>query len=310
MAKKRFHARKRFVVWLSLLTFIIVGAGLSVKYIAPYAIVQPPHYELEEHKDHFPEGYLPTDYGFHADEIQLNVADSVDLHGYYLHQTKMASRGCFVLLHGIGGCKEHFFSLAGKLLDEGFDVCIVDHRGHGQSTGEYISYGYHEKHDVVALLNYLQSDYGHERFAVWGNSYGGAVALQAGSIDHRIDLLVVESTFNHLDQVVNSYQKRLLGISSKRVSDYVLNRAASLAQFDPNKVRPAEAAKSITAPVFLAHGEQDERIPFASGQEIFVNLASKQKVFHPVKGGHHSDLWAKGGEDYEKSIFAFINSNW
>jgi alpha/beta superfamily hydrolase len=34
-------------------------------------------------------------------------------------------------------------------------VCTFDFRGSGQSTGEYVSYGYHERTDLQHVLDHL-----------------------------------------------------------------------------------------------------------------------------------------------------------
>jgi len=133
------------------------------------------------------------------------------------------------------------------------------------------------------------------------------VALQALAKDKRLKFGVIESTFSKLDQIIYDYQKRFTGgIGAKWVSDRALEAAGNIADFEPNKLDPAEIAKSIEQPVFMAHGSQDEHIAIEYGKENFANLKSSQKEFYEVAGGDHFNLWRKGGKAYGNAIFSFI----
>ena len=309
-AKPKKRKRRRRIIWLTVLLLIIGGAWYGIDVIAPYAVVQPPRYVIADHPDQFPNGHLPDAYGLTYEDLSIEVDTGLNLAGYYLTTSADSSRGCFLVMHGIGGTKEHMYGLAQKLTSIGFDVCLIDHRGHGQSGGDLISYGFYEKHDVSKVLDHLSENYGHDHFAAWGNSYGGAVALQAMAQDNRLRLGIIESTFNQLEEVVHEYQQRILGISSLALTERVLEKASKIADFDPAEVNPSESARLINWPVFLAHGDLDKRIPADHSREIYKNLTNPYKELYIVEGGTHFNLWDTGGDAYQDALLTFIDSNW
>ena len=61
-------------------------------------------------------------------------------------------RATILLLHGIYDQKMSLVDLGHGLAERGFRVVAIDLRGHGRSTGDWLSYGVIESHDLSQLL--------------------------------------------------------------------------------------------------------------------------------------------------------------
>jgi len=230
--------------------------------------------------------------------LQLMSYDSIMLDGYWIDAETDSSKGVMILLHGIGDCKEHFLPLTKELANIGLESVVFDGRAHGQSEGDYVTYGYKEKQDISAIVNLILSRNPQTKIGIWGNSLGGAIAIQALERDFRIDFGIIESTFTELDDIVYDYSNRLSGGLSRRfISDYTLKRAGELAGFDPDEVKPIESVKNIDIPIFIGHGETDENISVEYAKDLYNNLRSADKELKI------------GGQDYESSVFEFIERN-
>lgn len=98
-----------------------------------------------------------------------------------------AEPGVVVLLHGLFGMSDNLLGLA-KALQAGFRIIIPDLINHGHSPHR-ASMTYPEMAgDVIALLDSLNI----QRFAVFGHSMGGKVAMQlASDFPLRVTQLVV-----------------------------------------------------------------------------------------------------------------------
>lgn len=145
------------------------------------------------------------------------------------------------------------------------------------------------------------------KIGVWGNSLGGAIAIQALEYDERIEFGIIESTFTDLNQIVFDYKKRILkGIGVRLVSDYVLRKAGEIGKFEPEKVKPIESVKNIEQPVLIAHGDSDGNISSEYGKQLYENLKTNKKEFKLIKGAGHFNLFEKGGQEYENQIMDFI----
>jgi len=72
----------------------------------------------------------------------------------------------------------------------------------------YSTYGYHEKNDISLIIDEIKKKQPNTKLGIWGNSLGGAIALQAIEKDKRLEFRIIESTFTDLNQIVYDYQKR------------------------------------------------------------------------------------------------------
>lgn len=282
----------------TVIVLVLAGGFIAAKYMLPYAIIQPPR---------ITEKISPADLQLESQNIALTVEDTIELKGYWVKTKVEAPESVMIFVHGIGGCKEHFLGLAQDLSRLGIESVLVDMRAHGQSGGQFTTYGYKEKHDISAVVDLIKRQNDSIPIGIWGNSMGGAIALQALEIEPRIEFGIIESTFTDLDQIVYDYQKKMAwGIGLKPLCNIALAEAGRLADFDPDAVVPLESVKNIQQPVFIAHGTLDENIKFDYGYELYKKLNTRQKHFYPVEGGGHFDLGQVGGPLYYRAIQEFI----
>ena len=61
-----------------------------------------------------------------------------------------------ILLHGYTGDRTAMLPQAKMLFDEGFTVLLFDFRHRGESEGDFVSFGYYEKQDVLAAVNLIE----------------------------------------------------------------------------------------------------------------------------------------------------------
>jgi len=243
--------------------------------------------------------------------IDLNVItkDSVEIKGYWIKSDSILPKSAIIFVHGIGGCKEHFLNLSKSLVEIGIESILIDSRAHGKSGGQFCTYGYKEKNDISSVIDFVKNKNDSLPIGIWGNSMGGAIAIQALENDSRIAFGIIESTFTNLESIVYDYQKSYTyGLGLKPFCNIALNEAGKLADFNPELVSPLNSVRQIEQPILIAHGEKDKNIKFEYGKLLFENLKSKNKKFLPIKNGGHFDLGKKGGEKYKKAISNFLNT--
>ena len=64
--------------------------------------------------------------------------------------------------------------------------------------------------------------------------------------------------------------------------------------------------RTLSVPLLLIHGIEDEVVPFRLGQQLFV-AANGPKAFYPVSGAHHNDTYVVGGQEYWARFSQFIS---
>lgn len=212
-----------------------------------------------------------------------------------------------LLLHGIRSNKENLSHLAYRLAQKGYSTVAVDLRAHGYSGGTHCTFGVKERKDISAVIDHLEDqEMIKGSLGIFGQSLGGAIAIQSLAIDDRLKYGIILSAFSTFRSITDDYFRFNLGFSYKWLSNYLVDRAGAIAGFDPDDASPLEYCKLINQPVLMAHGLEDRRITIEYGKENFKNLADAQSEFLTIENANHLDVWQVGGELFLEKILAFL----
>ncbi|MBX2872334.1 MAG: alpha/beta hydrolase [Saprospiraceae bacterium] len=277
---------------------LLLTAWLAAEFLSPFLIIIPPpghRYDIPD----FDQGYFQ--------EFELETFDQLQLSAAFRPSDLPDTKSVVIFVHGIGGKKEHFMGMADWLATQGFAAVVFDGRAHGQSGGRYCTYGYKEKQDIQVIVRWIEKKLPGTKIGIWGNSLGGAIAIQALAIEPHLSFGIVQSTFADLEQIVFDYQNRIMqGFGSRSLSDRALRRAGRIADFDPASVRPAQTAARLQLPILLIHGEQDENISVDYAQQIYQALPTTNKQFIRVPEADHFDVFDKGGAKLHDQLIDFL----
>jgi uncharacterized protein len=278
-----------------LLLFFAIAAFLEKG--SPYLILKPFRHNIKQQ---------PGDLGLASEVLNVATNEGFELKGYLIKPNIETPKAIIIMVHGIGGCKEGFLATANQMSKQGYATVIYDQRAHGESGGNYCTYGFYEKEDVSKIINQIKMKYPLTPIGIWGSSLGGAVAIQALERDKRLQFGIIESTFTDLDAIVYDYMEHRLHFQNRFLARRALCHAEEIASFDTEKVRPIESVKHIHQPIFMAHGDADERIKVEYGKALFKNLASEEKQLEIIHGAGHHDMGKVGGLEYARKINVFL----
>ncbi|MGD1045054.1 MAG: alpha/beta hydrolase [Bacteroidota bacterium] len=289
------------ILFLIQATFVLLVAG-------PLILLKP----IRRKKDwyaRFTNLLEPKDAGLPQENLIVETFDEFTLHCWLVRQKKKA-RGTIIYLHGVGDCKTAGVAFAQSLYNRGFNIFLYDSRAHGESEGYYCTYGFYEKHDVSAVISYLQSrkDMKVGKIGIYGTSMGGAVAIQAAAIDPRIACLVSEGSYTALRVVFVDYQKRIIKLPWHFLRNIALVQSQRLANFKARLVAPVEDIKRVHVPVLIVHGKKDSFIK-ADYSKLLYEAANKPKQLLLIDSADHNDVWEVGGKMYENSIASFFEEH-
>ena len=167
-------------------------------------------------------------------------------------------RGTIFLLHGYGLNKETMMPWALVLAEAGYQVVLVDLRGHGHSTGDRIYFGGIERTDLVQCLDTLRQR--HDcvgPVGVLGTSYGAVLGLQWAAIDPRVQSAVAISPYPDpgiaVDRYLKTFAPNLTWRTDRKAAALV---ASHLAEFPD--LATETAVRQIKYPILFVRGEHDE----------------------------------------------------
>lgn len=239
----------------------------------------------------------------------IDAGEGIKIAAYLTFATTDTDKGTIILLHGIRSRKEHFVHVAKLLAEYGYNSLAVDLRAHGASTGEFCTFGVKEKYDIASVINHLdEKENIDDNIGIWGQSLGAAVALQSMATDDRIEFGIIESTFSAFRITAHDYFKFHLGFEIAPFTDYLIDRAGKISDFDPDEAIPKKYCQKIQQRILVIHGDQDQRINIKYGRENFDNISSEEKQFLTIENAAHLDVWQVGGDAYFQQVLDFIES--
>lgn len=191
------------------------------------------------------------------------------------------ARGTIFVLHGIRDSKQSMAGIGKRFTAAGYRAVLVDLRGHGLSTGDWLSFGEREGRDLVQVVDALAKEgLLAEPLGVYGPSYGGAVALQLARREPRIRAVVTVATFTRMRDIVPLYGERVAPkwFVTREDTRRAIDRAGELGEFQPDESDSVIAIRSTNAHVLLLHGRADANIPWQHSQTLHEAAPSRSRL--------------------------------
>lgn len=205
-----------------------------------------------------------------GERVRYEADDGVRLASWRV-RARGERRRTLVFFHGNAQTASDAWAWADVLADRHTDVLLAEYRGYGESEGTPSARGV--ERDAEAAVRYLLDEEGvpPSELVVQGHSLGGAAAIAAlaGPASGAAGG-VVESTFTSLHDMARA----IVGLPLTRLvpDGYALDSAAR--------------APSIHVPILHVHGDEDEVIPFALGEQLGARFPRER--FLRVPGGTHN----------------------
>ncbi|HUI31419.1 MAG TPA: alpha/beta fold hydrolase [Candidatus Acidoferrales bacterium] len=295
------------IAFFAALSAIVLAAFLSILYVGPRMLLFPHRRTPEYYQQKFGFSH-PSQIGLDFKEGLLKTGDGISLSYWEIKpQDSNEHNGAVIYLHGITDSKVSGLNYAKQLSGFCGRVFLIDMRRHGDSGGDYCTFGYYEKHDVVALIDKIESECHSMDITLLGVSMGAAIAVQTAAIDKRVSRLIAVAPFYDLFSIALDHQVRKIGIRSKVLLKLVLKRAEHLAKFKASEVSPADDIRRVDVPILIVHGEKDRSVK-REYPERLKGLNKNARLMIVADAGH-VDVLEKGGKDYLKELVEFMRSD-
>lgn len=196
--------------------------------------------------------------------------------------------GTVVFLHGVADNRMSGAGVVKRFVSRGFEAVTYDSRAHGESGGDFCTYGYYEKDDLRRVLTAIDA----RRVVVIGHSLGGAVALQAAAEDDRIATVIAVESFSDLRTVAGERAFYLPAWLVAKAFRYAEEKGT----FHASLVSPEKAAARIKVPVLVIHGTADDATSPEHSVRIHAALAGPKRLVLVEGAGHtqslaRADIW-------------------
>ena len=222
----------------------------------------------------------------------IRASDGAEMKAWFVRPRARSGSGrCVAVLHGVGDSRLGAEGFAGMLLDAGYSVLLPDSRGHGESGGEFVTYGLLERSDAIGWAHWMRGQGCTEIYGL-GESLGASILIQASAVEPVFRAIAAECPFADLSAAGEERMRRMLplrGPAASGVSWFVVASGIAYARvrygLDFRQVNPVAAMRRTQTPILLIHGTADERTPFWHSQRLAQ--ASPRAVLWLVPGAGH-----------------------
>jgi pimeloyl-ACP methyl ester carboxylesterase len=230
----------------------------------------------------------------------------VKLEGWYVPCP--GSNRAVLLLHGYGCIRTQHLARAKLFHGQGYGVLLYDARAHGRSEGSVVSFGYHEKKDLLGALDWMKAK-GFSEIGCLGISMGGATLAQASTElgQAGIKWIVLESVFPTLSNAVDRRFQRMFSVPGWLAGCLMVPFAEFRLGVSAKKVSPRDAIATLPCPLFVMAGDLDEHTRPEDARQIFDH-AREPKRWWLVPGAGHVDLHGFAKQEYERRLLEFVAS--
>lgn len=212
-----------------------------------------------------------------------------------------------LMVHGYRGtpCRD-FSGGAHEMIKNGYNVVLIEHRGHGTSKGHTITFGIKEKEDVKAWIDYIRKHFGEDKKLILiGISMGAATSLFVSDYLKENDKIIADCPYTTTKEILLSSIKAK-GFNTKIFYPLVNLTILLFAHVSLNKLSADNHIANSKAKILIIHGEDDTLVPYKLSYRLYEKYPEKIQ-YHLVKGAEHGLSYIKDVDSYNKVVNDFIN---
>ena len=244
------------------------------------------------------------------DDVTIPSFDGTRLFGWWMSAGRRAAT--VVVLHGVKKNRTDVLRAALALRRAGFNVLLFDGRGHGDSEGRFVTYGFYERRDVESAIDWLVKEkrINRKRVGLAGESMGAAIAIQVAAHNQWIKAVWADSPFASLRRITEEYVRRATGLPGALLNPVLwttIQVANYRGKFDVLSVDPLALAAQVGCPVYLVHGTADQLISTAHSENIYAALGGEKEIWF-VEGARHARSVRVVKREYSERLTRFFNT--
>ncbi len=253
--------------------------------------------------------YSPKDFDLAYTNLTVTTMDCHDLKGWFVPSKNTDNNITILIIHDLNESRITSLATVKQFHDRGYNVCLFDMRAHGDSEGEFATYGHMEKYDLRSIADTLSKKFKTENIAVLGIGAGAAIALQAANMDLRIKVVIAQSPFNNLYNFVQTYADEKWGVLNPVLFPLVKKHLEDNLKFELNSVDIVQIAKKLTIPCLFIVGTADKIVKTKDTRAVFDACISMKKQYWPVRNATHYTIEESAGTAYYDRISIFLVTN-
>lgn len=213
-----------------------------------------------------------------------------------------------IFCHGVTETKMSSVKYMNLFIERGFNALIYDQRRHGDSGGRSTSYGYYEKFDLKAVVDWLRNEKGQNlSFGIHGESMGASTMLQyAGMLEDSADFYIADCPYSDFSEQLAYRVKEEVKLPPQLILPIAKLFLKLRDRYSLKDVSPISVIENIKKPVLFIHSQKDDYILPSMTKELYERKQGPKQLYLAENGMHARSLM-ENRKKYAEAIDQFFN---
>ncbi len=243
---------------------------------------------------------------------EMTSYDGLELKGYYL-PAKEPTNKTVVLAHGyLGNARD--MGLYGQYYYEelGYNVFTADMRGHGNSGGDYIGFGWHDRLDYLDWMDKIIEKTGDDtEIVMHGVSMGAATVLMASGekdLQPNVKAVIADSPYTSVYDMFDYQLGRMFHLPAFPVLPSTSVVTKMKAGYSLSEASALDQVKKAEVPILYIHGNADTFVPTKMTEELLENTKSEAEMI-TFDGAGHGEAFVTQEDRYVSKLNEFLEKH-
>jgi fermentation-respiration switch protein FrsA (DUF1100 family) len=232
--------------------------------------------------------------------------DGLKLHACFIPASTPEHR-IAILPHGYSA-DWHTMAVFARLYHRmGYGLLMPDARGHGESEGKYVGFGWPDRMDVLEWIQAAITYDAKARIVLHGVSMGAATVMMVSgeTLPPQVKAIVEDCGYTSAWEELRWVLRRIFHIPAVPFlyTTSLLTRIRMGFGF-----RQASALRQVArsqTPMLFIHGDADAFVPFEMVQRLY-DACGAEKELYVVPDAGHGMAYATAKEGYENKVAEFV----
>lgn len=227
----------------------------------------------------------------------------------YFVPSKVGSSNVVIISHGYKGNGETMANYAKMFYDKGYNILLPDDRGHGESAGKYISFGWLDRLDYLKWIAKVIERVGvKSKIVLFGVSMGAATVemLSGENLPPQVKCLIADCGYSSIHEELTYLLKQQFHLPKYPFYPLVSTINHRRLGYYLDDISSTEQLKKNNLPIFFIHGEKDDYVPSYMALENYRATNSAKELWI-VKGASHAESYWINPSKYKKHIDDYLD---
>lgn len=242
------------------------------------------------------------------EHITITARDGIELHADYFPAEEKSDK-LVICNHGYTGRgMRDCASIAVFFHRIGYDCLLVDHRGHGNSGGDYIGFGILDRYDCKKWIEYIDRRFEKSKqILLYGVSMGATTVLMTSAfsdLSDSVKAVIADCAFTSPYEVFKHILKRdyhLPAFPVMNINDSLCRKKAGYGFSDYSTL---DAVRDTDVPILFIHGMDDNFVPLYMTKQNYEACLSEKDIMLVENAGHGAAYY-EDVQAYEEKIKDF-----